>query len=583
MGLFTKSPDDWYKKAIQEFQKENDAKGVQYLEKAAAGGHGKAMALLAECYLEGTGVKEDPAKAAEYFHMAMAHGEHDAWLALGQLYHHGSGDTFKANPYMAVFCYENAAAWDNVEAMLRLGNMYEQGIGIEKDPDKAIEWYVLASEKKCPTAMAYLGTMCAQGKDMKKNAKEARRWYQKAVNHAKDHMKPYDSESELLRALNWMLMRDDPDQVHEDDWEETARDAYLMGDYEECCAFCEKIAKMHPEVNLRERETDSLFGETWAGLALPYQASLEKITFVRGDAVFETADEYWKAAKEMENEKWYEAANKYYEKSALLGNPRGIHALAVNHIEGNGVPKDVKKGVELMQQAAMCGDENAQTNLGLYYLDGKCGLEQDAKEAYRYLKQAADAGAARAVRLLGEMYAEGHGVKQDLSRAVELYQAALEAGDVRAAYELAWVYREQKLEDKDHEKELYYYEKAASMDHRAACVEVGQYYLLDGTSNADYDKAEKYLRKAVSLGSENCFENLGLLYGGESFGRADGPQAIYWYKKAAEQGNVFAEYIVGKFYYDKGDCPSIKASGKKRIEKAAAQGLEEAVEWMKKH
>ena len=64
--------------------------------------------------------------------------------------------------------------------MNNLGALYENGEGVEKDYDKAFEWYATAAEMGNADAMYSLGHMYEQGLGTKQDAVSAADWYRKA-------------------------------------------------------------------------------------------------------------------------------------------------------------------------------------------------------------------------------------------------------------------------------------------------------------------------------------------------------------------------------------------------------------------
>ena len=84
---------------------------------------------------------------------------------------------------------------------------------------------------------------------------------------------------------------------------------------------------------------------------------------------------------------------------------------------------------------AEAGDADAQLVLGLMYSIGE-GVEQDLKEAVKWLQKAADQRNAKAQYMLGNMYNKGEGVPQDFKEAVKLYRKAAEKGGAFAQYNL---------------------------------------------------------------------------------------------------------------------------------------------------
>ena len=79
------------------------------------------------------------------------------------------------------------------------------------------------------------------------------------------------------------------------------------------------------------------------------------------------------------------------------------------------------------------GDAIAQNNLGVMYATGE-GVPQDAAEAVRWYRLAAEQGYAIAQNNLGFMYDTGEGVPQDAVEAVRWYRRAAEQGHARAQF-----------------------------------------------------------------------------------------------------------------------------------------------------
>lgn len=82
----------------------------------------------------------------------------------------------------------------------------------------------------------------------------------------------------------------------------------------------------------------------------------------------------------------------------------------------------------LILRDANAGDARARRLLALRYLRGR-GVEQDLAAAHRWLRLAAEQSFALAQRDLGELYERGVGVTPDLTEALRLYRLAAAQGD----------------------------------------------------------------------------------------------------------------------------------------------------------
>lgn len=72
------------------------------------------------------------------------------------------------------------AQYDN-KAMLKLGDLYGKGCGVQQDYKEALKWYMKAAELCNVEAIIKLGTTYEEGLGVEKNYGEAYRWYQRAA------------------------------------------------------------------------------------------------------------------------------------------------------------------------------------------------------------------------------------------------------------------------------------------------------------------------------------------------------------------------------------------------------------------
>lgn len=142
-------------------------------------------------------------KVYKYLNQAADVGLAIAFTALGNSYFNARDNT--KDDYRAMMeCYQTAAAGGSSEAVLSLAQIYEKGMGVKSDNDKALEYYYLAAKQNhpialfylakffkrsdpnktheyfaqaakrgCPDALAYLGQMYFEGKVVEKNITKA--------------------------------------------------------------------------------------------------------------------------------------------------------------------------------------------------------------------------------------------------------------------------------------------------------------------------------------------------------------------------------------------------------------------------
>jgi Sel1 repeat len=102
-------------------------------------------------------------------------------LRVGTLYDTGLG--VPQNFAMAVECYRWAAAAGNVQAQFNLATMYKNGRGVPVDPPQAALWYQKAAEQGNGRAAYVLGMMYETGEGNAPDPAQALKWYRVAAQN----------------------------------------------------------------------------------------------------------------------------------------------------------------------------------------------------------------------------------------------------------------------------------------------------------------------------------------------------------------------------------------------------------------
>ena len=121
-------------------------KALEYYKKAAEKGHVRACFNLGLIYERGIGPEgsnRDRKAAEELYQKAAEKGHPFALCRLAYCYLCG-GETVEKDEKEAVRLYKQAAEKGSREAKFRLGLCYEKGLGVEKDEEKATEYYQAA-------------------------------------------------------------------------------------------------------------------------------------------------------------------------------------------------------------------------------------------------------------------------------------------------------------------------------------------------------------------------------------------------------------------------------------------------------
>jgi TPR repeat protein len=132
-------------------------------------------------------------EAFNWYAMA-AEGSHmEAIYHLGLLYEKGLG--ISQDYQKAIQLYNDAGHLGSDKALHQLGVAYCDGNGVNFDPSKAIEYYTLSANLGNPEYQCLLGRLYEEGQLVQKEPQEALKWY------TKGYLQGYDDFSSNLYAL----------------------------------------------------------------------------------------------------------------------------------------------------------------------------------------------------------------------------------------------------------------------------------------------------------------------------------------------------------------------------------------------
>ncbi len=118
----------------------------------------------------------------------------------------------------------------------------------------------------------------------------------------------------------------------------------------------------------------------------------------------------------------YETALIYLTNAAELEYATAHHSLSIMHHHGEGVEKDTETAVYHVEQAAIGGHLDARYNLGCIEV-----ANGDFERARKHFIIAANLGYHDSLKMLRQLYADGHASKEDYAGALRAYQAAVDA------------------------------------------------------------------------------------------------------------------------------------------------------------
>ena len=174
-------------------------------------------------------------------------------------------------------------------------------------------------------------------------------------------------------------------------------------------------------------------------------------------------------------------------------------------------PKDVKKGISLLQE---CAESNniAATALGLIYFYGEYETV-DYEKALHYLKLADNLGNNYVQHILGSIYLTGVcNVNKDKKTALNYFEKGVKRGNIDCMLCLYEFYMKDN-EYKDEKNALSFLNKAIERKDGRAYRHMGVIYMngLDGLPKDD-KKAFEYFKKSSQYGYPDGMNWLGVCY-----------------------------------------------------------------------
>jgi TPR repeat protein len=315
-------------------------------------------------------------------------------------------------------------------------------------------------------------------------------------------------------------------------------------------------------------------------------------------------------AAQLEREKKYGEALKWYERAAAQGFRPSEMNLAQMYEKGIGVAQDTAEASKRYRRLAELGDGEAR-----YRAARLAANAGDTPEALKLYERGVRDGDWRSILDLGEIHEHGRGVPKDARRALALYERV--AGESRwARFKVGVLYLETM---KDYSKAEAWLRRSAADDHPGARNNLGWMHEKGLGMKVDYAAAREHYLAAHARGNpqakgnlENFFAaglgspsfedyragaeagissaqyRLGMMYArGEGVARND-RLAAEWLKKAAGQGHAEARKEAAELFYKMGDDMEAAALGheaaaRRLADKLAQSGQPGAAEELRRY
>ena len=153
------------------------------------------------------------------------------------------------------------------------------------------------------------------------------------------------------------------------------------------------------------------------------------------------------------------------------------------------------------------------------------------------LREAAEAGDAKALFEIASRYADGRGVKADMKQAATWYEKAAELGFAPAQYRIGNLYEKALGVERDVGKAKTWYQLAAEQGNASAMHNLAVLYAMGADGTTDNESAARWFASAAELGVKDSQFNLGIL-AAKGIGMPQSLEESYkWFALAAKAGD----------------------------------------------
>ena len=386
----------------------------------------------------------------------------------------------------------------------RLGVMYSMGIGVKKDPGKALKWLSGAGLSGHAPSAYLVALMYTEGRGTDINYRTAAEWYRIAAE------KNFAPAQAALGRIYTEGIGVDKNTQEGIKWKETAaKQGNASAIYD--------MGLMYYKGEFVERDE---------GEAIRW--------FTAGTEIGDRGSQYYLGMIKF-RDGYIDEAVSLISKAADKNYPEALLDLGVMYLTGQGgVKQDPAKGYTLFTKAAKSGVAEAAYFVGMMGLLG-IGTEQNTKTAFSFIEKAAKTGHREALYIKGVMLRNGNGCSANINKSAEAFKKAAENKLPEAMREYGRFLYETAENKSAMQKAFEQIEKASkkldpeSFILMGKIAEDGRFPSLKRTSAAGY------YRDASLLGSAEASFILGQKYELGDGVRQNFGEAAFFYARAIVQ------------------------------------------------
>ena len=230
------------------------------------------------------------------------------------------------------------------------------------------------------------------------------------------------------------------------------------------------------------------------------------------------------------------------------------------------------KDAKIKSDSEAKAEANAKAELDLKNLEKECGESYKSNDYNNALLKCAELSNKNniyGIRIMAQMYLNGHGINQNISKANELFIQTAESGDIWSINHLA----DNAMKNKDYINAHKWFSKGEELDDTNSVYQLGLFYYNGLGVTQDFGISySKFIKSAEKNHADSQFY-IGKFhhFGNGSFVKSpvgkDYFKALEWYTLSSNQTNNKAQNNIGVLYYVgdgnetyKGFKPDVKKS-----------------------
>ncbi|WP_019000500.1 tetratricopeptide repeat protein [Succinimonas amylolytica] len=497
-----------------KFRHSEFGQALEYIKRAALGGHAEAALELSGFYEKGIGTNRNFREAEKWCFRAAEMGNAQAQYRLAEMYETCHQQSVEEQT--VVNWYQKALSKGCWKAAYRIALLYRYGHQISRSDETANKYLQIAVEHDVVPARYEMGISFLNGWGVEKSLTKAKSYiYQAAML---EYIPAVETYGKIMLDNNSNISFPD-DALLKDLFEKLSKNGRPEGDF---------------------------------GLFLLYQ---------RGIGVPKDPN---KALEILEKC----AENKYR---------YALYELGLIYFTGNGVQKSYQKAMNLFLESAEKNVDRALHMTGICYLRGY-GTAVNYKEAFSFFLRASEQGFLPSYRLLGEMCENGVGVMKNDDEAVRYYRLLANAGIDDAFLYIANIYmKDNGDQGRDYAAAQNWLRQGASRDHAGCCYELAKMYLSGRGVVYDPGEGMRLMHKAANLNHKDALYYLGKAYRDGMFQiPVNHQKSLVYLKAASEQNHSEATTLLGLMYLNGQGCEKNPIAAYDLLYIAAEHGSAEA-------